>query len=46
MLKANHWTEHRVPDGGVGEKGLKELRGRLISKIYKELKNLHINKFS
>ena len=19
MLTANHWTEHRVPDGGVGE---------------------------
>jgi hypothetical protein len=25
MFSANHWTEHRVPNGGV--KGLKELKG-------------------
>ena len=26
MLAVNYWTEHWVPDGGIG-KGLKELRG-------------------
>jgi hypothetical protein len=27
MLTVNHWTDHRVPSGGVMEKGLKELKG-------------------
>jgi hypothetical protein len=52
ILAANHWTEHRFPNGGIRER-IKEAEGiitypksdkGLISNMYKELKKVDSRK--